>query len=100
MHNEVKLRINSENRAYFSLNKLLSSRMLSWAAKEKMYSAYLRPIVTYARETWQKTQGDEEKILIFQRNVLRKIYGPARNKLTGDYERRKNGIINKIVTLA
>lgn len=29
MHNEIKLRINSANRAYFSLNKLLTSRMLS-----------------------------------------------------------------------
>lgn len=42
MHNEVKLRINSANRAYFSLNKLLSSR-----------------IVTYACETWSITQEDE-----------------------------------------
>jgi hypothetical protein len=35
MHNEVRLRINSANRAYFSMNKLLSSKMLSWATKDK-----------------------------------------------------------------
>jgi len=52
MHNEIKLRINSANRAHFSLNKLLTSRMLSWTTKEKIYLAYLRPIVTYACETW------------------------------------------------
>jgi hypothetical protein len=51
MHNEVKHRINSANRAYFSMNKLLSSKMLSWATKEKMYITYLRPIVMYACET-------------------------------------------------
>ncbi|KAL4154176.1 hypothetical protein QTP88_002009 [Uroleucon formosanum] len=90
MHNEIKLRINSANRAYFSLNKLFTSRMLLWTTKEKMYLAYLRPIVTYACETWSTTQGDEEKLLVFERKVLRKIYGPARNELTGDYERRKN----------
>jgi len=33
IHNEVKLRINSVNRIYFSLNKLLSSRMLSRVTK-------------------------------------------------------------------
>jgi len=33
MHNKIKLRINSANRAYFSLNKMLSSRMLSKATK-------------------------------------------------------------------
>lgn len=29
-------------------------------------------------------------VLIFERKVLRKIYGPMRNELTGDYERREN----------
>jgi len=51
MHDEIKLRINSANRAYFSLNNLLTSIMLSWTTKEKMYLAYLRPIVTYVCET-------------------------------------------------
>jgi len=88
MYNEVELRINSANRAYSSLNKLLSSRMRSWATKKKMYLAYLRPIVTC--ETWSTTQGDEEKLLIFERKVLRKIYRLVRNELTGDYERRIN----------
>lgn len=35
MHNEVKLRINSMNGAYFLLNKLLNSRLLSWVTKKK-----------------------------------------------------------------
>jgi len=78
------------NHVYFSLNKLLSSRMLSWTTKEKMYFAYLRPMVTYACETWSTTQRDEEKLLIFERVVLRKIYSSVRNELTGVYERRKN----------
>jgi len=64
--------------------------MLSWVIKEKMYIAYLCPIVTYACETWSTTQGDEEKLQIFERKVLRKIHGSVRNELTGDYERRKN----------
>jgi len=45
MHSKIKLRINSANRAYYLLNKLLSFRMLSWSTKEKSYLAYLRPIV-------------------------------------------------------
>lgn len=89
MQNEDKLRINSANCANFSLNKLLNSRILSWATKEKMYLVYLRPIVTYAYETWSTNQRDE-KLLIFERKVLRKIYGPFRNELTGDYGRKRN----------
>lgn len=33
---------------------------------------------------------DEEKLLISKKKVLRKIYGPVRNKLTTEYERTKN----------
>lgn len=55
-----------------------------------MYSVYLRPLVTYTCETWSKTQGDEEKFLIFERKVLRKMYGPVKNVFTGDYEKIKS----------
>jgi len=64
--------------------------MLSWVTKEKLYLAYLCPIVAYACETWSTTQGDEEKLFIFERKVLRKIYVPVRNEVTEDYERKKN----------
>jgi len=80
MHNEIKLGISSTNHAYFSLYKLLSLRMLSSVSKEKIDLAYLRPIMAFACDTWSVTQGDEEKILIFDRKVSRKIlYGPVRN---------------------
>jgi len=89
MHNEIKLRINSANRAYFLMNKLLSSRMLSWVIKEKMYITYLRPIAMYACETWSTTS---------LRKVLRKIYGSVRNETTEVYEKRKNTILESLCT--
>lgn len=56
-----------------------------------------------ACETLSTTQGDEEKLLTFERKVLRKIHGPTRN-LNEEYERKKNldlekieGITNKIL---
>jgi hypothetical protein len=52
----------------------------------------------YVCETRFTIQGDEEKLLTFERKVLRKIYGPVRNQ-NGEYERRKNdelgGLYNK-----
>jgi len=77
MHNEIQLRISNANKAYFAINKMLSSRLLPKATKEKLYTSYLRPIVMYACETWSTTQGDEEKLLIFERKVLRKIHEPV-----------------------
>jgi len=55
MHKEIQLRINSANKAYFAMNKMLSSRLLSKGTKEKLYTSFLRPIVMYACETWSTT---------------------------------------------
>ncbi|KAL4112400.1 hypothetical protein QTP88_016199 [Uroleucon formosanum] len=74
---------------------MFNSRLLSKVTKEKLYTSYLRPIVMYACETWSTTQGDEEKLLAFERKVLRKIYGPVRNQI-GEYERRKNDELGRL----
>lgn len=66
-----------------------NSKLLSKATKGNLYTSYLRPIVTYACETWSTIQGDEEKLITFERQVLRKIQGPVRNQ-NGEYERQKN----------
>ena len=95
MHKEIQLRINSANKAYFAMRKMLISRLLSKGTKEKLYTSFLRPIVMYACETWSKTQGDEEKLLTFERKILRKIYGPARLQ-NGEYERRKNEDLERL----
>jgi len=95
MHYEIQLRISNANKAYFAMNKMLSSRLLSKAKKEKLYTSYLRPIVMYACETWSTTQGDEEKLLTFERKVLRKIYGPIRNQ-NREYGRRKNDELERL----
>jgi len=95
MHNEIQLRIRNANKAYFAMSRMFSSRLLSKATKEKLYTSYLRPIVMYACETWSTTQGDEEKLLTFEKKVLRKIYGPVRNQI-GEYERRKNDELGRL----
>jgi hypothetical protein len=44
--------------------------------------------LTYGCETWSVTKGDEEKLNIFERKVLRRIYGPVIEN--GEYRRRTN----------
>lgn len=78
MHNEIQLRINSPKKAYFAMNKIFNSRLLSKSTKVlSIQTSFLRPIVMYACETWSTTQGDEEKLLTFERKILWKIHGPA-----------------------
>lgn len=43
----------------------------------------------YTRETWAIRKSDELKLLIFERKMLRNIYGTTLNSESGRYERIK-----------
>eukprot|EP00102_Acyrthosiphon_pisum_P022636 XP_016659846.1 PREDICTED: uncharacterized protein LOC107883739 [Acyrthosiphon pisum] len=88
--NLQEMRINAANRCYFTMREMFSSKLLSRRTKERLYCTYMRPVVTYACETWSSTQGDEEKLQNFERKILRKIYGPVYNNELERFERRKN----------
>jgi hypothetical protein len=45
--------------------------------KMKIYKTMVRPVVTYSSETWTLTAQDENNLRIFERQILRKIYGPV-----------------------
>jgi len=49
--NTPKKKKKNANKAYFAMNKLFSSRLLSRAIKKKLYNFYLRSIEMYACET-------------------------------------------------
>ena len=40
-----------------------------------MYKKIIRPVVTYSSQTWTLTAKDENNIPIFERQILRKIFG-------------------------
>jgi len=79
MHNEVKLRLVSANRGYHTVRSILSSRLLPRETKTKLYISDLRPTAMYACETSSTTKGDELKLLLFEKKILRKMYGPILN---------------------
>jgi hypothetical protein len=42
--------------------------------------ALIRLIVTYGAETWAATESELQKLLIFEPKILRKIYGPVKDR--------------------
>ena len=62
---EVKLRIATAARCSWSMNKILTSNMLSRKTKLKTYAAIIRPILTYGCETWRLTRDLERKLELF-----------------------------------
>jgi hypothetical protein len=45
--------------------------------KIRVYKTIIRPVVVYSSETWTLTAKDESNLRIFERQILRKIYGPV-----------------------
>jgi hypothetical protein len=51
---------------------------LTNSTKLKLYWSIIRPIVTYACETWVLKETMKNKLMVFERKVLRKIFGPTK----------------------
>ena len=59
--------------------KLLKNKDLNAASKLQIYKSITRPIVTYGCETWAMRVTEQNRLLVFERRVLRKIYGPTQD---------------------
>jgi len=53
--------------------------------KIKKYKTMILPVV-YGCETWSLTLREESRLRVFENRVLRRIFGPKRNKVTGGAE--------------
>ena len=61
----------------YSVQNLLSSRLLSKNLKIKIYRTIILPVVLYGCETWSLTLREERRLRVFENRVLRK-FGPRR----------------------
>jgi hypothetical protein len=77
---EIKRRLNSGNACYQSVQYLLSSRLLSRNIKIKIYKTIILLVVLYGCETWSLILREEHKLRVFENMVLRRIFGPEREK--------------------
>jgi hypothetical protein len=75
MEEEIKERIALGNKVSFGNKKMFQSRLISKRAKLKLYYSVIRPIVTYSCKTWILKETIINKLLVFERKILRKIFG-------------------------
>jgi hypothetical protein len=54
-----------------------------------MYSTMILPVV-YGCETWSLTLREERRLRVFDNGVLRKIFGPKRDEVTGEWRKLYN----------
>ena len=76
----------SWNACYYSVHNLLSSSVLSQTLKIKIYRTIILPVVLYGCENWLLTLREERRLRVFENRVLRRVFGPKRDEVTGNGE--------------
>ena len=74
-------------------------RLLSKKFKNQdiyIYRTLILPIVLYGCETWSLTLREERKLRVFENKVLRRIFGPRRDKVTEEWRRLHNEELNDL----
>ena len=84
---------------HLQLSNLLSSRLLSKNLKIKIYITIILPVVVYGCETWSLILWEERKMRVFENMVLRRIFGPRRDEVTGEWRRLHNEELNDLYSL-
>jgi hypothetical protein len=87
---DIKRRLNSGNACYHSVQNLLSSRLLSRNLKIRIYKTIILPVVLHGCETWSQTLREEQRFRVFENRVLRRIFGPKRDEVTGEWRKLHN----------
>ena len=95
---EIKSRLRSGNTCYHSVQNLLSSRLLSKKLKIKIYRTIILPVVLYGCEDWSLTLREERKLRVFENVVLRRLFGPWSDEVTGEWRRLHNEELSDLYT--
>jgi hypothetical protein len=83
----INRRLNSGNVCNHSVQNLLSSRLLSKSVKIIMNKTIILPVVLYGCETWSLTLREEYTLRVFEKRVLRRIFGLKRDKVMGGWRK-------------
>lgn len=92
---EVRRRITQGNKCFYSLQKCFRSKQLRTALKCSLYKTLVRPVVMYGSEAWCMTQKDEQNLRVFERRILRSIFGALYEN--GSWRRRYNHELDQLL---
>ena len=71
-------------RCYSQLESIFVSCMYTVNLKINIYRIIILPDVLYGYETWSLILREEHRLRVFENRVLRRIFGPKRDGVTGE----------------
>ena len=72
------------------MQNLLSFSLLYNNVTIKICRTIILLVVLYVCESWSLTLREECRLRVFENKVLRKIFGPKRDEVTGEWKRLHN----------
>jgi hypothetical protein len=66
----------------------------------KTYRTIILPVVLYGCETWSLTLREERRLRVFENRVLRRVFGPKRDEVTGEWRKLHNEELNNLYSLS
>ena len=93
---EIKSRLKSGNACYYSLQNLLSSSLLSRNIKINIYRSIILPVVLNGCEILSLTLREESRLRVFENRVLRRIFGPKRDEVAGEWGKLNSEELNDL----
>ena len=93
---ESKCRLKSGNVCYYSVLNLLSCNLLYKNLTIKIYRTIILPVVLYGCETWSLVLREERRLRVFENRVLRRIFGPKRDEVPGEWRKLHNEELNDV----
>ena len=96
---EIKSRLKLGNACYYSVQNLFSSSLLSKKLKIKIYRTIILPVVLYGCATWSLTLRDARRLRVFENRVLRRVFGPKRDEVTGEWRKLHNEELSDLYSL-
>jgi hypothetical protein len=71
----------------------MSSSLLSKSLKIKIY------IELYGCETWSLTLREKRRLRVFENRVLRRVFGPKRDEVTGEWRKLHHEELSDLYSL-
>jgi len=68
-------------------------------AIQKFKDQDILPVVLYWCETWSPTLREERRLRVFESRMLRRVFGPERDKVTGEWRKLHNEELSDLYSL-
>src|SRR5215510_6412334 len=96
---EIKSRLKSGNAWYYLVQNRLSSSLLFKKLKITIYRTIILRVVLYGCETWSLTLRQERRLRVFENRVLRRVFGPKKDEVTGEWRKLHNEELSDLYSL-